>query len=644
MNTLKLSLIRYSIVVWVITLFPILCYAESDLKIFQSIGGEGYIPEGNRYIPGKELIIKIEFTYMGVSSVTALGLVTEVPQQCTFEGLVSGALPPIYPTVGTGGKLEFAWIFIPSFPFEFSFKVKIDEEYASPLTITSYGMYRTDGPNITTDSVSIELICECATSEGEGEVGYWFDPCDIGECEEVGCDVGEVLSSFEEDLRWFYGLFGEDADVADLDGNGVLDVAQAWILDGVLGRWDMGIYCCVLGSYLVNLEGARVYADEVASLQPVVFMIVDRVRFERVVAGIMTVGERSTVEMLLGMIDDLPLEVPLPDMGLFDVSSSRWLSMYGDADMDGVCNLGEYRYAMEVGEGLGGYKLRVLDGLLVDDGGGCVWCGEGESPYEGEGGIEGGYEGEGVVEGEVVSFASLTVVLEPEDAIASGAQWKIEGDETWRNSGDTVTDLSAGVYRVFFYQPQGWVIPQYLESGNDFLDIELDDGEHKEVTIGFIKVGELCIKIYPLEAVNKGAKWKVRDTLELRNSGDIVILPVGWVEVEFSDVEGYIRPQPLRLYIPFANRISVDVSYQKSSALTDKEKRNLALLLWATFSYSDINGDGYLSYDEVFERYPQIPIDLLIEIDSNKDGKISREELENYLMTMTKTKCGCIFH
>ncbi|MCX8064620.1 MAG: hypothetical protein N3G21_05540 [Candidatus Hydrogenedentes bacterium] len=652
---------------FVVLFFSIWSFAETDLKISQTIGGEGYISNGNKYTPGKDLVVEVEFIYTGSSTVTALGLVTEVPQQCSFVSLVSGALPPIYPSGGTRGRFEFAWIFIPNFPFKFSFKINVEEGYTSPLAVTSYGMYRTDGPNITTESVVANLVCVCDSSEGsgegvneggiegtqegegvaegEGEGGFWFDPCNIDNCLEVGCNSGEVSSSFESDLRWFYELFGEDPDKADLDGNRVLDVAQAWILDGVLSRWDMGIYCCVVATYVVNLDSAKLYADEIAASQPVIFLIVDRARFERVVAGIMTVGERSTVEMLVGMIDELPLEVPLPNMALFNVSSSCWLSMYGDADMDGVCNLGEYRYAMDSSEGLEGYKRRVLSVEEFSDGGGCVWCGEGESPYEGEGVLEGILEGEGegIIEGEGEDevFASLTVIIEPEEAVISGAQWKIEGDEAWRSSGESVTGLSAGVYRVFFYQPQGWVYSRYLDFKNDYIDVEIDSGENKVVVETFIKVGELMVSIFPPDAVNKGAKWRPKGFELWRNSKEVVILEMGWVEIEFTDVDGYIKPQSLKVYIPFASRLALDVSYKKSVALTEKEKRNFALLLWSTFSYCDIDGDGYLSYEEVVERYPQIPIDLLLEIDKDRDGKISREELEEYLKNITGVKCGC---
>lgn len=679
------------IAVCVIFLFSTVCVAQANLTVSQTMGGEGYVPDGNKYVPGKEILIEIRFEYNGSERVTALGLVTEVPYYCEFVSVVSGFFPPVSPSPGTRERFEFAWIYIPSFPFSFSFKMKVDESYTLPLTINTYGMYRTDGPNITTPPDVVELTCECALEDGEGtgggveegeemgtdgifeggvivegegfeegvmegvlegEIegeggGYWFDPCDIGGCEVVGCNTGEVYSSFESDLRWLYEFSGENPDVADLDGNGVLDVVQAWILDEVLSRWDMGIYCCVVNSYLRNLEEARAYADEIAMAQPVVFLLIDRVKFERVVAGIMTVGERSTVEMLVGMIDSLPLEIPKPDISLFDVSSSRWLSMYGDADMDGVCNLGEYRYALLSGEREEGYKRRVLDASEVEDGGGCVWCGEGESPYEGEGVWEGIFEGEGTAEGEgtvegEVGTASLSVVIEPEEAIMAGAQWQIEGDSEWRNSGETVTGLSAGVYRVFFYQPQGWVIQRYLEVGEDFLDVELSDGENKVVSENFVQVGELKVKIFPPEAVKKGAKWRIRDVTDWKSSEDVIVVRVGWVDIEYSEVEGYIRPQVSKVYIPFGSRLVVDISYQKLVALTDKEKRNFALLVWATFSHCDIDGDGYLTYDEIVERYPQISIDLLIEIDIDKDGKISREELGNYLRKITGVKCGCI--
>ncbi|HOL21109.1 MAG TPA: PASTA domain-containing protein, partial [Candidatus Hydrogenedens sp.] len=109
--------------------------------------------------------------------------------------------------------------------------------------------------------------------EGEG----LFDPCHIEGCEEVCDDVlGE--SHFEEDLRWLYGLAGVNADTADLDRNGMLDVVQAWLLDEVLRDKGYVVHCCVKIVYRKNVEASKAYADAIKEVKPAVFLIIDRTK------------------------------------------------------------------------------------------------------------------------------------------------------------------------------------------------------------------------------------------------------------------------------------------------------------------------------------------------------------------------------
>ncbi len=94
------------IAVCTIFLFSVVCVAQANLTVSQTMGGEGYVPDGNKYIPGKEILIEIRFEYSGSERVTALGLVTEVPYYCEFVSVVSGVFPPVSPSPGTRGDLS----------------------------------------------------------------------------------------------------------------------------------------------------------------------------------------------------------------------------------------------------------------------------------------------------------------------------------------------------------------------------------------------------------------------------------------------------------------------------------------------------------------------------------------------------------
>lgn len=71
--------------------------------------------------------------------------------------------------------------------------------------------------------------------------------------------------------------------------------------------------------------------------------------------------------------------------------------------------------------------------------------------------------------------ASLTVTIEPTDAVTDGAQWSIDGGSTWLDSGATAADLTPDDYTVQFNDVAGWTTPA---------------NQTATVTIG----GTICIK------------------------------------------------------------------------------------------------------------------------------------------------------
>lgn len=65
--------------------------------------------------------------------------------------------------------------------------------------------------------------------------------------------------------------------------------------------------------------------------------------------------------------------------------------------------------------------------------------------------------------------ASLTMVIQPSDAVADGAQWSIDGGRTWIDSG-TKRYVAPGRYLVSFTEIHGWNIPGKTNVYLDFLD------------------------------------------------------------------------------------------------------------------------------------------------------------------------------
>lgn len=57
---------------------------------------------------------------------------------------------------------------------------------------------------------------------------------------------------------------------------------------------------------------------------------------------------------------------------------------------------------------------------------------------------------------------SLQVTLSPAEAVAAGAGWRLAGQEGWRASGETLSDLSPGSYKVEFSELDEWFAPESL--------------------------------------------------------------------------------------------------------------------------------------------------------------------------------------
>jgi hypothetical protein len=56
------------------------------------------------------------------------------------------------------------------------------------------------------------------------------------------------------------------------------------------------------------------------------------------------------------------------------------------------------------------------------------------------------------------ALGSLTVTIQPQDVLAKGAQWRVNGG-SWQNSGVTVSNFTTGNHVVEFKEMAGWTKP-----------------------------------------------------------------------------------------------------------------------------------------------------------------------------------------
>lgn len=232
--------------------------------------------------------------------------------------------------------------------------------------------------------------------EGEGEEPIVCpEPCEISFCLSSGIDAGVQLA-----LQTLLDLpiLGQNSATADLDNNGILDIAHGNLVDIVLANSDLPIHCCVLDAWLNNEELVLAALDAYDAETPEgenIVSTIGRDVIEPVFIGLATIGERNTQNVLQNIIDTLEIDL---DASLFDLSARKWLASTGDTDLDGVCNLAEFRGA---NQDPFGFILAAIDPDVTINGGGCgLPCytngGEGEGGVDGEGG---GGDGEGDDEG-----------------------------------------------------------------------------------------------------------------------------------------------------------------------------------------------------------------------------------------------------
>ena len=193
---------------------------------------------------------------------------------------------------------------------------------------------------------------------------------DAPDCE---CTPVSIDAQLESSLGQLYGisLIDLDTDTADTDENSIMDGAHARFLDYVLLHPELPIHCCVQKAYQNNVQAANQIADQVPGIY--FSTLIARGVFVNTTAGLATIGEKATLDILLGSVDMLP-GFPVISPDVFDRSAAPWLAYNGDADRDGVSNAGEFNAVRKVGGNFEQFIQAALDFDQRLDGGGCEPC------------------------------------------------------------------------------------------------------------------------------------------------------------------------------------------------------------------------------------------------------------------------------
>lgn len=127
---------------------------------------ERNVPE--EYVPGSTFDVTITILYSGEEEVLALGLSEHLPEGWTFDSLVSGTSPAVYPESGAAGTAGFAWVAVPAFPVTFTYRIAASLESQGTKTIDGYVIYRHNSWALYSESVS-SIVHQAAIPEGEGQ-------------------------------------------------------------------------------------------------------------------------------------------------------------------------------------------------------------------------------------------------------------------------------------------------------------------------------------------------------------------------------------------------------------------------------------------------------------------------------------------
>ena len=134
----------------------------------------------------------------------------------------------------------------------------------------------------------------------------------------------------------------------------------------------------------------------------------------------------------------------------------------------------------------------------------------------------------------VVQNPTVKYTLSPANAVTAGAQWKIDENGAWNNSG-AIVESTVGTHTIYFKDVTGFIAPASQT-------ITLAAGEAKIGTAIYVDQNPTVkYTLSPVAAVTAGAQWKIDDGL-WNNSGVTVTSTVGTHTISFKEVDGYNTP------------------------------------------------------------------------------------------------------
>lgn len=146
---------------------------------------------------------------------------------------------------------------------------------------------------------------------------------------------------------------------------------------------------------------------------------------------------------------------------------------------------------------------------------------------------------------------SVRVSIAPQEAIAAGAQWQIDGGPL-QNSGVTLSGIIPGTHTVAFKTIPGWTTPASQTVTINANETLVLGGSY----VAIPQPGSLAANLYPSAAVSAGAQWQINDGPFLNSGAVVQGLSPGNYQVNFKSISGWTTP-PSRSVAVVSGQIAV---------------------------------------------------------------------------------------
>jgi hypothetical protein len=118
------------------------------------------IGEDGKFSPGGTVDVTLKLDADNGGALRALGIEETYPPAFEFDSFVGPNRPDV-PRVASPGSLEFAWITMPEFPYEFTYRLKVPAGATDAARFSGQALYRTDGDEMRSP------VAESVASAGE---------------------------------------------------------------------------------------------------------------------------------------------------------------------------------------------------------------------------------------------------------------------------------------------------------------------------------------------------------------------------------------------------------------------------------------------------------------------------------------------